>query len=82
MGESRPATAFVHRSNLFVAQYQARWRAGSPREVVEANLEWADGLYAAVKPYRSGFAYQNYIDADLGNWQHAYHGANLPGCAR
>ncbi len=71
------ATAFVHRNNLFVAQYQARWRTGSPREVVEANLEWADGLYAAIKPYRSGAAYQNYIDADLGNWQHAYYGANL-----
>lgn len=71
------ATAFVHRGNLFVAQYQARWRSGSPRAVVEANLEWADGVYAAVTPYRSGFAYQNYIDADLENWEHAYYGANL-----
>jgi FAD/FMN-containing dehydrogenase len=71
------ATAFVHRRNLFVAQYQARWRSNSPREVVAANLAWADGAYAAVKRYRSGFAYQNYIDADLGDWEHAYYGANL-----
>jgi FAD/FMN-containing dehydrogenase len=72
------ATAFVHRNNLFVAQYQARWRSNSPQEVVAANLDWADGLYAAVKRYRSGFAYQNYIDADLEDWEHAYYGANLP----
>jgi FAD/FMN-containing dehydrogenase len=71
------ATAFVHRNNLFVAQYQARWRSNSPQEVVAANLDWADGLYAAVKPYRSGFAYQNYIDANLEDWEHAYYGANL-----
>jgi FAD/FMN-containing dehydrogenase len=33
---------------------------------------------AAVKRYRSVFAYQNYIDADLDGWEHAYYGANLP----
>jgi FAD/FMN-containing dehydrogenase len=71
------ATAFVHRDNLFVAQYQARWRRRSPRQVVDANLEWARGLYAAVEPYRSGFGYQNYIDPDLRGWKHAYYGANL-----
>jgi FAD/FMN-containing dehydrogenase len=73
------ATAFVHRGNLFVAQYQARWRSDSPPEVVAANLEWADGVYAAVKRYRSGFAYQNYIDANLEDWEHAYYSANLGG---
>jgi hypothetical protein len=46
--------------------------------VVAANLEWADGLYAAVEPYRSGFAYQNYIDPSLEDWPHAYYGASLP----
>jgi FAD/FMN-containing dehydrogenase len=71
------ATAFVHRDNLFVAQYQARWRSSSPPDVVAANLDWAEGLYAAVEPYRSGFAYQNYIDANLDDWEHAYYGANL-----
>jgi FAD/FMN-containing dehydrogenase len=71
------ATAFVHRDNLFVAQYQARWHTHASEDVVAANLEWADGLYEAVAPYRSGFAYQNYIDADLEDWQHAYYGSNL-----
>jgi FAD/FMN-containing dehydrogenase len=71
------ATAFVHRDNLFVAQFQARWRRDSPRDVVDANLEWTNDFYSAVRRYRSGFAYQNYIDADLDGWQHAYYGANL-----
>ena len=71
------ATAFVHRDNLFVSQYQARWRTGAPRGIVAANLDWADGLYRAVAPYRSGRAYQNYIDAALEDWEQAYYGANL-----
>ena len=71
------ATAFVHRDNLFVAQYQARWRHDASPDTVDANLEWTDGLYSAVEPYRSGFGYQNYIDSDLEDWEQAYYGANL-----
>jgi FAD/FMN-containing dehydrogenase len=70
-------TAFVHRNNLFVAQYQARWRTDSPSDVIAANLRWANDFYAAVEPYRSGFAYQDYIDRDLPDWEQAYYGANL-----
>ena len=28
-------------------------------------------------PYATGTSYQNYVDPDLSNWQHAYYGANL-----
>ncbi len=72
------ATAFVHRDNLFVAQFQSRWWDHSSRAVLDANIAWADGLYAAVRGYRSGFAYQNYIDPRLDDWQQAYYGTNLP----
>jgi FAD/FMN-containing dehydrogenase len=71
------ATAFVHRDNLFVIQYQARWRRGAPQEVAAANIAWVNDLYERTTAYRSGSAYQDYIDAELAGWQHAYYGANL-----
>ena len=71
------ATAFVHRDNLFVAQFQSRWRDLGSGAVADANEEWTDGLYDAVAEYRSGTAYQNYIDPHLDDWQQAYYGSNL-----
>lgn len=70
------ATAFVHRDNLFVAQFQSRWR-NDGSAVADANIEWTDGLYSAVAEHRSGSAYQNYIDPKLDDWQRAYYGQNL-----
>lgn len=72
------ATAFVHRNGRFVSQYQARWHSGASEATASANLEWTNGLYSAIAPYRSGFAYQDYIDPELPDWEHAYYGANLP----
>ena len=71
------ATAYVHRESLFDIQSQARWRHGASKHVAEANIEWTNDLYERTKPYRSGFAYQDYIDPELEDWQHAYYGENL-----
>ncbi|HLX32432.1 MAG TPA: FAD-binding oxidoreductase [Gaiellaceae bacterium] len=65
-------TAFVHRNALFSIQYVSSWTAGGG-----ADLQWLSNLYSAMRPYVSGFAYQNYIDPDLHSWQHAYYGSNL-----
>jgi FAD/FMN-containing dehydrogenase len=71
---NKSATAFVHRDALFSMQYLAYWDAAAP---ADPNLRWLRTFYAAMRPYVSPFAYQNYIDPELPNWQRAYYGANL-----
>jgi FAD/FMN-containing dehydrogenase len=65
-------TAFVHRNALFSIQYFSSWVGDGA-----GDLRWNRSLYAAMRPYVSGFAYQNYIDPDLKSWRHAYYGVNL-----
>jgi hypothetical protein len=60
------ATAFVHRNALFCIQYLT----------YGGGAGWLRDTYGRMRPYVSGMAYQNYIDADLRNWQQAYYGGN------
>jgi hypothetical protein len=73
------ATAFVHRDSLFSCQYLAFWLPQDAAAAEGQSLRWIDSFYADMRPYVSGFAYQNYIDPDLGDWLRAYYGANLTG---
>jgi FAD/FMN-containing dehydrogenase len=80
---SPDATAFVHRDTLFLAQYTTGWSDSSPgagtrTAPVQAQLAWLKSFHAAMRPYASGQAYQNYLDPDLADWQRAYYGANYP----
>ncbi len=69
------ATAFVHRRELFSIQYYA----GIANAAGDAAaLAWLRGFRAAMQPYASGHAYQNYIDGDLVDWERAYYGTNYP----
>ena len=67
------ATAFVHRNALFSCQYVASW---NPGEAARPHLNWVRGTRASMRPYASGFAYQNYIDPDVVDWKRAYYGSN------
>lgn len=60
------ATAFVHRDALFCLQYLT----------YGGGAAWLEQTHAAMRPHASGSAYQNYIDAELTNWQSAYYGGN------
>jgi FAD/FMN-containing dehydrogenase len=73
------ATAFVHRNALASAQYLAHWSTPSGQT---AALTWLRGFYAAMRPYVSGFAYQNYIDPDLKSWRQAYYSTNYSRLAK
>ncbi len=63
---SPSATAFVHRTALYCIQYLA----------YNSGQTWLAQTHAKMRPYVSGMAYQNYIDADLTSWRQAYYGAN------
>jgi FAD/FMN-containing dehydrogenase len=58
------ATAFVHRHELCAIQYYG------------SDPGWTRSAHAAMRPYVSGMAYQNYIDAELADWRRAYYGSN------
>jgi len=69
------ATAFPHRTNtLFCVQYYTEWQkdADTPR-----MLKQMRDLYDIVHPHFSGFAYVNYADLELVDWQRAYYRDNL-----
>ena len=42
-----------------------------------ACAQWTRDTEATLRPYASGFAFQNYIDPELADWEHAYYGTNL-----
>jgi hypothetical protein len=71
------ATAFAHRDALFSFQYGSYWPQGASASIVNANLAWIGGFYAAMRSFVSGSAYVNYIDPDLKTWRTAYYGSNL-----
>ncbi|MEM8618975.1 MAG: FAD-binding oxidoreductase [Actinomycetota bacterium] len=70
------ATAFVHRDELFLCQYQAYFSGDDPFAATSARAALTD-VWERLAPYNSGFSYQNYIDPLQDNWQQAYYGENL-----
>jgi FAD/FMN-containing dehydrogenase len=66
----KAATAFVHRDQLFSLQYIAA-------QSTAADAAWLRGFRAAMAPYVSGQAYQNYLDPELEHPNRAYYGTNL-----
>jgi FAD/FMN-containing dehydrogenase len=72
----KAATAFVHRDASFSLQYVAGWSPGGGTPAADAAASWLRSARAAMQPYVSGLAYQNYIDRELPHWGLAYYGSN------
>ncbi|MCK9686949.1 FAD-binding oxidoreductase [Scleromatobacter humisilvae] len=70
------ATAFVHRSAVFSAQYYMDGPVGTPDAQIQAARGIVTGMRTAMAAWSSGECYQNYLDPQLANWPAAYYGAN------
>lgn len=69
------ATAFVHRKGTRAwLLLNAHW---SDQSDAPAKIKWVTEFYDALKPYLSGFAYQNAPDITLKDYLHQYYGSNL-----
>ncbi|HVF78290.1 MAG TPA: FAD-binding oxidoreductase [Solirubrobacteraceae bacterium] len=70
------ATAFVHRDQRLHCAYLSFWGRRDPPAMAAACEQWTRDVHTAMRSHASGFAFQNYIDAELTDWERAYFGAN------
>ena len=78
VNRTRPGdTAFVHRGQRMHCAFLSFWGRSDPAAMARACAQWTRDTEAALRPYASGFAFQNYIDPELADWEHAYYATNL-----
>jgi hypothetical protein len=78
INSKRPdATAYVHRNNRWLMLVGLYWQADDPPERLARNHEWQNAFYAAMLPFSTHGAYQNFADPSLQDWAKAYYGSNL-----
>lgn len=72
---AQDATAFVHRSSLFIVDVGADWGDDDPKDSPAKHRAWLDDAYRTVfgSPTRM---YANFPDPNVANAQQAYYGAN------
>jgi FAD/FMN-containing dehydrogenase len=71
------ATAFAHRNSRWILDVGLNWSAGDRYDVLARSRDWHDRFYAAMRPFSTGGAYQNFADPSLRDWRTAYYGHNL-----
>ena len=71
------ANAFVHRNADLLFKCEVLWEPQDAPDLIAANLDWLEGYHAAMQPYLSGGAYQNFTDRAQADWQRAYYGENF-----
>lgn len=75
--QTADAMAFPHRDVDFIWLCEALWQPVDDPALVAENLAWLEEFYAAMQPYVTGGAYQNFPDRKLDDWVRAYYQANL-----
>jgi FAD/FMN-containing dehydrogenase len=70
------ATAFVHRSELFLLKQAVVIDSGATSTEREAAEGWLARSWASVHPWGSGGVYPNFPDPELDDPAHAYYGTN------
>jgi hypothetical protein len=74
------ATAFVHRDARLLLKHAVVVDADCSAAEREAARRWLDASWAAVHPWGSGGAYQNFPGPSLEDWAHAYYGPTSTVC--
>jgi FAD/FMN-containing dehydrogenase len=72
------ATAFAHRSQLFLLEHQAVTTPGAAAAAYHAAHQWVTTSWASVHRQGSGRVYPNFPDPGLTDPGRAYYGDNLP----
>jgi FAD/FMN-containing dehydrogenase len=72
------ATAFVHRDSAWLMSIALSWSNTDSESALARNHEWQNEYYAAMLPFTTQGAYQNFSDPSLTDFLQAYYGANLP----
>ncbi|WGO98053.1 FAD-binding oxidoreductase [Saccharophagus degradans] len=71
------ATAFVHRKAQYVLEGTVCWRPGDEKSVIDNSRAWLqEGFDKRLTNEFNGYAFQNFIDRNLQNWETAYYGEN------
>ena len=72
------ATAFAHRSQLFLLEHEIFAGSGAPAAARRAAHQWATSSWASVHPWGSGRVYPNFPDPGLDSPGRAYYRGNYP----
>ncbi len=75
---SPQATAFAHRSQLFLLEQEVMSGARASAAAKHAAHQWVTQSWASVHPWGSGRIYPNFPDPDLANAGRAYYRGNHP----
>ncbi len=67
------ATAFPHRTQRLLWQYQAYWSDANQAETYRA---WVERAFLAIDPFTSQVSYRNYCDVNLTDWERRYYQSN------